>query len=76
MSIFIGYYFSVGPYVGAQVSFRYNGYSARESDGRVAIIIVAYRHKYFYKSFSVKIKSSVDTRLKSYGIAKYNTLLT
>ena len=53
------------PYVAN--SFSQSEYSARESDGRVAVTIVASRY-YFYGSFSVKIKSSVNTKLTPYGM--------
>ncbi|XP_065902578.1 uncharacterized protein [Dysidea avara] len=52
------------PYVA--VSFSQSAYSAKESDGRVAVTVVAHRY-YFYKSFSVKIKSSVNTKLRPYA---------
>ena len=55
------------PYVA--VSFSQSAYSAKESDGRVAVTVVAHRY-YFYKSFSVKIKSSVNTKLRPYGMVK------
>jgi len=48
------------------VGFSHSGYRGSESDGRVAVTIVASRY-YFHKSFSVKIKSSVNTRLRPYG---------
>jgi len=56
-------FFTVGPYV--SVYFNHSEYSARESDGRVAVAIVASRY-YFYKSFSVLVKASVNTRLRPY----------
>jgi len=53
------------------VFFSHIEYSARESDGQVAVTIVASRY-YWYKSFSVWIKSSVNTRLRPYGTVEYN----
>ena len=48
------------------VSFNQSEYNVRESDGRVAVTIVAYRH-YFYGSFPVKIRTRVNTHLRPYG---------
>ena len=49
-----------------QVSFKQSEYTVRESDGRVAITIQAAR-RYFYDSFYVKIRASVNRDLKPYG---------
>jgi len=57
----------LGPHVA--VSFNQGQYHTKGSDGKVPVTIVAYRYN-FYKSFSVKIKSSVNIRLSSYGTAK------
>ena len=54
-----------------RVSFKQSEYTVKESDGRVAITIRADR-RYFDDSFYVKIRASVDTDLKPYGIHKYS----
>ena len=46
-----------------QVSFKQSQYTVRESDGRVAITIQAAR-RYFYDSFYVKIRASVNRGLR------------
>jgi len=61
------YVTTIGSYV--TVGFSHSGYRGSESDGRVAVVIVASRYN-FYKSFSVKIKSSVNTRLRPYGMVQ------
>ena len=61
------FFILLGPYV--TVYFSHSGYRGSESDGRVAVAILASRYN-FYKSFSVKIKSSVNTRLTPYGMVK------
>ena len=49
-----------------RVSFKQSEYWVKESDGRVAVTIQADR-RYFYDSFYVKIRASVDSDLKHYG---------
>ena len=48
------------------MSFKQSEYWVKESDGRVAVTIQADR-RYFYDSFYVKIRASVDSDLKHYG---------
>ena len=51
------------------MSFKQSEYWVKESDGRVAITIRADR-RYFYDSFYVKIRASVNSDLKPYGTHK------
>ena len=48
------------------MSFKRSEYTVKESDGRVAITIEADR-RYFYGSFYVKIRASVNEDLDPYG---------
>ena len=66
VSLFVCF-FTVVPY--ASVSFSHSVYNARESDGKVAVTIVASRYHYS-RPFAVKIKSSVSTHLRPYGMVK------
>ena len=51
------------------MSFKQSEYWVKESDGRVAITILADR-RYFNDSFYVKIRVSVNRDLKPYGTHK------
>ena len=57
-----------------EVSFKQSEYTVKESDGRVAITVEADR-SYFYDSFYVKIRASVNTDLKPYGMKPSYTLV-
>jgi len=53
------------------VSFKQSEYSVKESDGRVAITIQATR-RYYYSSFYVKIRASVNKNLRPYGMNEHS----
>ena len=55
------------------VFFKQSEYLVGESDGRVAITIQATRN-YYYTSFYVKIRASVNKNLKPYGMWLYVAL--
>ena len=53
------------------MSFKHSEYTVKESDGRVAITVEADR-RYFYDSFYVKIRASVNKDLDPYGTTTYS----
>ena len=51
-----------------KVSFKHSEYTVNESAGSVAITVQADRsHFYYYLSFCVKIKASINKHLNPYG---------